>query len=56
MEKEDLEEHDRIRKEATAKSEDAMRKEEQARNKMNEDVEESEIVEDMFGFLPDRKG
>ena len=57
LEREDLEEHERARLAAQAKTEEALRLEEQARNKMNQDVEESKIVEDMFGFLPDdRKG
>lgn len=57
LEREDLEEQERIRLEAQAKAEGALRLEEEARNKMNQDVEESKIVEDMFGFLPDdRKG
>ena len=57
LEKEDLEEQDKSRLAAQAKTEEALRLEQQARNKMNEDVEESQIVEDMFGFLPDdRRG
>ncbi len=57
MERDDLEEQEKTRLEAQAKTVEALRNEEQARNKLNEDVEESKIVDDMFGFLPDdRRG
>ena len=53
IEREKEEEEERKRVEAAAKREEIQRMEEEAENRRNMPVDDSKIVEQMFGFLPE---
>ena len=53
IEREKEEEKERKRVEAAAKREEIQRMEEEAENRRNMPVDDSKIVEQMFGFLPE---
>ena len=53
IEREQEEEKLRLKQEATAKREEAERREKQAEALKNMPVDDSKIVEQMFGFLPE---
>lgn len=53
IEREQEEERERLRQEAAAKREEAERREREAEALKNMPVDDSKIVEQMFGFLPE---
>lgn len=55
IEREAVEQEERERKEAQRKKQEIKKQEEQARRRRDQPVGDSEIVEEMFGFLGDKE-
>ena len=55
MEREAMEQEERERKETQRKKEEIKRQEEMARQRREQTMEDSEVVEEVFGFLPDKE-